>query len=63
MPTSLRALGDNDIRTGLRCLARLRHGLHLADQPRPGISYRGGKGTRIAKRKHDGSGSVCQGAL
>ena len=63
MPTSFRPLGDNDVCAGLRCLACLRHCLHLADQPRTSSAYSGRERTRVAERKHDGSWSVCKSTL
>src|SRR5215472_17458149 len=63
MPTSFRPLGDNDVCDGLRCLACLRHCLHLTDQPRTSSASSGRERTRIAERKHDGSWSVCKSTL
>src|SRR5262245_26930011 len=63
MPASLGALGDNHVRTGLHCLARLRQGLHLADEPRASVAYGWGEGPWITKRKHDGGRPVSESAL
>jgi hypothetical protein len=63
MPTSFRPLGDNDVCTGLRGLACLRHSLYLADQSRTNSAYSGRERPRIAERKHDGSWSVCKSTL
>ena len=63
MPASLRALSDYDVRTGLYRFARLRQGLHLADEPRASIAYGWGERPWIAERKHDRGGPVSKSAL
>ena len=63
MPTSLRALCNNDVRPRGRCLAGLRYSLHAADQPCTRSAYSGSEWARIAKREHDCSGLVGKGAL
>jgi hypothetical protein len=42
--------GNNDVGAGFHRLARLQHGLHLADQPRAGSAYDRGERTRVATK-------------
>ena len=63
MPSRFSALCDDHVRTGLRRLKRLHHGLYLADEPRTRRVDGGRKGSRISERKHDGGRLVPQDAI
>ena len=63
MAAGLGALGNDNVRSGLLGFASLSYRLHLADQERARCVYGGGKGARVAKRKHDRGRSVRKGAV
>src|SRR6516225_9019385 len=58
MSPSLSALRHDYVRLSLQGLTRLRHGLHLTDQPHASSPYGRPEWTWIAEREHDGCGPM-----
>jgi hypothetical protein len=63
MPAGLRALRDNHVRPSLHRFPSLRHSLYLTNQLRSGAVDCRCKGSRVAKRQHDGGGLVDKRAV
>jgi hypothetical protein len=59
----LATLCHDDIRAHLQGTARLREGLHLADQRNAGFSDAFGEAGRVTEGQHDGRGVPLQGEV
>ncbi len=53
MPTGLAALGDQDVRAGVKRLMRLVERLHLGDQRNTGRTDAVGERLQVTERQHD----------